>query len=166
MNRVAAAQPANDITNSILHAAWVTDTAYAQATAMSIFSASQQTSAAAVFVVLMPPDDLPKNEWHDLRFLLPVVLQEVARCLYLDADVLVLDDLTHLWDEIDPAMPVSAARDYYLAADGAHLRALGLTQYFNSGVMGLNLQAWRTHGYTDTCLQLAASGNRRFIYLD
>ena len=184
-----------------LHVAWATDAAYASPTKMSIFSASRQTPADAVFVVLMPSDDLAATDWDDLRatlrpnhslrilgaadpridgcstvasyprstylrFLLSDVLPEVDRCLYLDGDNMVLDDLSLLWREIDSARPVCAVRDHFLATEGTHMQSLGLVSYFNSGVMGLNLSAWRSGGYTDACLRLASAADPRRIYQD
>ena len=101
-----------------------------------------------------------------LRFLLPELLPDAARCIYLDGDILVMDDLSLLWNEMDPVAPVSAARDLCIAAEGTYMRSLGLTSYFNSGVMGLNLQAWRACGDTGACLRLAASLTRKHQYQD
>ena len=101
-----------------------------------------------------------------LRFLLPDVLPDVAWCLYLDGDTLVLDDLSLLWREIDPALPISAVRDFYLAAEHTNMQALGLPSYFNSGIIGLNLQEWRTRKYTEACFRLAASDGHRLQYQD
>lgn len=169
---------------------------------MSVYSASRQTPAAAVFVILTPAGQPLEGDWEKLRsslrpnhtlrilpvtdprldacvvtssyisracymrFLLPDVLPEAERCLYLDGDVMLMDDLSRLWAECDPSAPVSAARDLKLAVEGGHMKSLGLTSYFNSGVMGLNLQVWRAGGYTDVCFRLAASGDSRFQHQD
>ena len=101
-----------------------------------------------------------------LRFLLPEALPGVRRCLYLDADVLALDDLATLWAECSPSAPVSAAADLNLPGLDAHMQRLGLARYFNSGVMGVNLDAWRRQDATARCFQLGASGDPRLRFQD
>lgn len=82
-----------------------------------------------------------------LATLLPAAQQ---RCIYLDADTIVRRDLRELWlTDLDGAA-AGAALDYFLPRTGdavAPWRALGLdpeARYFNSGVMVVDLEAWRT----------------------
>ena len=102
------------------------------------------------------------------RILIPRVLPtEVRRAIYLDSDLLVRADLSQLWNHDLAGQSVLAAQDCaapYLDASialknyarcGRHLgssepvlnyRQLGLSprsQYFNSGVLLLDLAAWR-----------------------
>lgn len=106
---------------------------------------------------LEPPSDLLKNlkltKYFSVamyyRLLIPELLPQLDRAIYLDCDLLVTVDLKKLWD--------TDLEDNYLlaAADtGFHYAASGLLdcrkfsippdwKYFNSGVLVLNLKKWR-----------------------
>jgi lipopolysaccharide biosynthesis glycosyltransferase len=109
-----------------------------------------------------------------LRLLASEILPEhIEKVVYLDSDLLVLDDVTKLWQmdlgdayaaaSIDIACPFVDAREHFAAADFtvadfgsvpyvaavcpiSNWRELGIDgagNYFNSGVMVLNLKRWR-----------------------
>jgi UDP-glucose/galactose:(glucosyl)LPS alpha-1,2-glucosyl/galactosyltransferase len=94
-------------------------------------------------------DHAPASLWY--RIFLPEMLAGLERVLYLDLDVIALESLAPLWEtELD---------DDYLAAvtnvfmrehmgRGAMLGLAGDEVYFNSGVMLMNLAAWRRDGCT------------------
>lgn len=101
-------------------------------------------------------DRIPTVMWY--RVFLPRLLPTTSRVLYLDCDTLVVDDLSALW-EID-------LEDSYLGAvDNAfepgverHAADLGLAsaaEYFNSGVLLLNLDLMRADGATEAILDCA-----------
>ncbi len=89
-----------------------------------------------------------------LRVLLPELLLERERVIYLDADTLVRADLARLWEEADRSSPVCAVRDFYLSVFARGFpwargepwfdRAL---PYFNSGVLVLNLDLLRRRDF-------------------
>lgn len=87
---------------------------------------------------------------HYYRCLLPDVLPAgTRRVVYLDADILVRGDLTALWQADLGGAPVGAVTDSLGSVARAvdRWRALGLdgdAPYFNSGVMVIDLDAWRT----------------------
>ena len=112
------------------------------------------------------------------RILLPHVLpKDVERVLYLDSDLLVLDDVTELWNQSlgelwakaipDVACPaidakVGLAKHRSALPYLASLRPvrnyveLGIepqSPYFNSGVMLMNLRAWRENDVTSLLLR-------------
>jgi len=78
--------------------------------------------------------------------LLPRTLR---RCIYLDGDTLVRGDLYDLWTTDLGGAVIGAALDYFLPRTEAAIapwRELGLDPdalYFNSGVMLIDLDAWR-----------------------
>lgn len=85
--------------------------------------------------------------------LLPDVLPDSEhRVLFLDADVLVLDDLTPLWRTDLAGAPLAAVPDMAIPLVSSprglrDRRALGIPDaapYFNAGVMLMDLAAWRT----------------------
>lgn len=90
-----------------------------------------------------------------LRILAPEVLAaDIDRIIYLDCDVVVVDDLGPLWNTELGDKALAAAPDYprlpsVLAP--ARRRALGIPQdwtYVNSGVLLLDLERWRRGGLT------------------
>lgn len=85
------------------------------------------------------------------RILLPEILSDVSRIIYLDADVLVYRDIKELWD--------MDLREYCLAAVPDHPTVNGMgkpypvangnvlpSNYFNSGVLYMNLERIRKQG--------------------
>ena len=89
------------------------------------------------------------------RLALPDLL-DVARVIYLDADMLVLSDLSALWEEAEgSAKPACAVKDWEtlsLAADSKELAervgASCPTEYFNAGLLILDLKTGRMEGLT------------------
>jgi lipopolysaccharide biosynthesis glycosyltransferase len=88
-----------------------------------------------------------------LRLLVPKILPlEVKKAIYLDCDLIVLKDLGDLWNvEMDDQYTV-AVQDGYLPYVSSHnvmpyyleLGLSGDSKYFNSGVMVINIQKWRS----------------------
>lgn len=107
-----------------------------------------------------------KATWY--RIFLPELLPTVDRLLYLDADLLVTDDLSPLW-ELD-------LRDRYLGAVTNVIEpeyadrpaALGLTpdSYFNAGVLLLNLAAMRRDGCTEALRRFGVDEAPRLLWRD
>lgn len=98
---------------------------------------------------------LPSAHWY--RVFLPDLLPDVARVLYLDADLIVLEPLRDLWDT-DLGGTYLAAVTNVLQLDHFGLtHALGVApeRYFNSGVMVMDLEAMRRDGCTDAVLDWA-----------
>jgi lipopolysaccharide biosynthesis glycosyltransferase len=95
-----------------------------------------------------PTASLPLEAY--LRLLLPDLLPEYEKILYLDADLIVMDSLSKLWDFPIGDSAIGAAIDSIAIFRGdvtlKHFKALQLPQqhiYFNSGVMLLNLKVLR-----------------------
>jgi lipopolysaccharide biosynthesis glycosyltransferase len=92
--------------------------------------------------------------------LFPELLPELDRILFLDADLLVLDDVTPLWSidlegkshaaAVDPAVQLcSAPRG---VSDWRELRIPADHPYLNAGVLLIDLDAWRRRGLTERIL--------------
>lgn len=94
-----------------------------------------------------PTASLPLEAY--LRLLLPDLLPEYEKILYLDADIIVMDSLSKLWDFPIGEKAIGAAIDTMAILKGSaleHIKALQLPEehlYFNSGVMLLNLKVLR-----------------------
>lgn len=109
--------------------------------------------------------DFPQNwrysreAWY--RVLLPELLPEVARVLYLDADTLVLRALDTLWATALGGHTAGAvANPLYPFMDTGFMHALGLNgpgTYFNSGMLLLDLDRWRAQNLTSALHEFVAS---------
>jgi lipopolysaccharide biosynthesis glycosyltransferase len=97
---------------------------------------------------------------HYFRLLIPFLLPAASRAIYLDADTLVIADLSELWDTDLAEQPVAASRDYLGCMQDAvsNWEALKLdpgTPYLNSGVLVMDLDRWRaeslSEGVVDVC---------------
>ena len=96
------------------------------------------------------------TEAASMRLLLPELLPELDRVLYLDCDIIVRQDLARLWEEID-------LDDNYLAAvyeaaiegQAERFRALGCdpAKYFNSGFLLMNLAQMRSEKVSEKLLE-------------
>lgn len=88
----------------------------------------------------------------DIPNILPAEIQKV---IYLDCDLLVQDDVQKLWQTDINGYPVAAVCDYGIMAS-QRLRKqknkyIGLpddVDYFNSGVLVMDLEAWRKDDYS------------------
>lgn len=100
-----------------------------------------------------------KHSWHTsehitaetyTRLHCPQVLDgAIDKVLYLDADLLVVDDLGPLWATDVSDVALAAAPDPY---GEDRDQALGLPPgaiYFNAGVLLINLARWRAEGLTE-----------------
>ena len=96
-----------------------------------------------------------------VRLLIPdLVPGKLEKTLYLDCDVVVLDDLGKLWDTDFGQKSLLAAQDSIAWVGNpigglANYRELGIpadTKYFNSGVLLMNLRRWRERARTDQLL--------------
>jgi UDP-D-galactose:(glucosyl)LPS alpha-1,3-D-galactosyltransferase len=109
------------------------------------------------------PPHQPVSEWWSsaiyLRLAIPDLLLEDRVALYLDADTVILDRLWPLLDTDVSDVCLAAVRDPFnpvLACDAKlpGWRELGLSgdaEYFNSGVMLMNLERWRDERIADRC---------------
>jgi lipopolysaccharide biosynthesis glycosyltransferase len=94
--------------------------------------------------------------WY--RVLLPELLPDVGRVLYLDVDTLALDSIAPLWElDLDGHL-VGAVTNVFEAWRGTeHTDERGLAQadYYNSGVLLLNLDEIRRSGAIDELRDVA-----------
>ena|SRR3989344_5634311 len=87
------------------------------------------------------------------RLLLPTLLPELTRVLFLDPDLLILDDINILWNTDLRGFPAAAVQDMgahtvssHYSGLGSQLQSLGIhpeTPYCNGGVLLIDLEYWR-----------------------
>jgi len=102
------------------------------------------------------------------RLLLPHIFPDtVSKVLYLDADVLVLDDLSLLWEIDLEGAVLGAVIDTYSRAHTERLglkanlsdpgpdraRSRGVCEYFNAGVLLIDLRRWRQERVSERAIQ-------------
>lgn len=84
----------------------------------------------------------PLNIWYRVR--LPELLPQADRILYLDCDTLVLSSLEALWATNIDGYWLAAVDNVIERRQIDYVKTLGISRYFNSGVLLLNLSQIRT----------------------
>jgi len=98
---------------------------------------------------------------HYFRLLAPFLLPSYSRAIYLDADTVVVGDISPLWTMDLETYPVGAMRDYLECVRHAisNYEELGLdpeSHYFNSGVLIMDLDHWRRERVAERVLSVCA----------
>ena len=89
------------------------------------------------------------------RVLLPSILPDVDRVIYIDCDMVITKDISDLNETDLSGYPLAAVEDYGLKHIRHHRELLGLSpddKYFNSGFLIINLPYWREHGSEEPLL--------------
>lgn len=100
-----------------------------------------------------------------LKFDLPEILKKYDKILYLDSDVLVMNDLTNFYNTDLENSYAAVVKDMLAMEDNKDNIHLGLNNYFNSGVMLLNLKKLREDKISDKLIQ-AKIEDKRKCYMD
>lgn len=106
------------------------------------------------------------------RLDLPNVLDNnIKKCLYVDCDLLFMDDLSKLWTIDLEGKPIGAIEDIGLTTSkkgrAKKKQSIGLQDdmcYFNSGVVIMDLAKWREEKFADKALDLAF--HKKFVSHD
>lgn len=108
-------------------------------------------------------DGIPANHTALMKFNLPHILNDVDKLLYLDGDLIVNGDITQFYS-IELGDNIVAA--VYDSIADWHMKELGVTEYFNSGVMLLNLRKMRDEGLSNRLVDYRCKGFNRFMDQD
>ncbi|WP_318998488.1 glycosyltransferase family 8 protein [Marinobacter sp.] len=99
------------------------------------------------------------------RILLAEYLPEdIHRVIYIDADTYVVDDIAKLWQTDLSGHPVGAVED--LSRSACKTIDIPRPKYFNSGVLVMDLDAWRQQGIARKVVRYAADNAHRLNYVD
>ena len=117
-------------------------------------------------------DDFIKFSYYSLsiftRLVIPTVLQELTdRVLYMDADILCVGKLDELVG-MDIGDDIAAAVTDVPKMVKRRVAALGLAhhEYFNAGVMLINIPKWQAHRITEATMEALVQHGRKLRYND
>lgn len=100
------------------------------------------------------------------RLLLPDILDEnICKILYLDADMIIKNNILQLWETELEKYPLAAVQEPMFDRH----KALGMcegTPYFNSGVMLINLPVWRKMQVSKLAMDFIRQYPERVAYWD
>ncbi len=105
--------------------------------------------------------------WY--RIFLPELVPEAQRLLYLDCDVIAMDGLDALWTLDLSNHYVAAVSNVFEQGYGPRIQSLGLkdaSNYFNSGVLLLNMSLWRAETCTRKILSFVEERAGELIWPD
>lgn len=118
-----------------------------------------------IFTMLPVKQYLPLSTYF--RLMIPLILPELEKILYLDSDVLCLGNLSGILNVNLDNKTVLVVSDIDSTAN-ARIEALGLKsgKYFNAGVMLIDIQKWNIQKISEQALSLLCKFPDKFIYLD
>jgi lipopolysaccharide biosynthesis glycosyltransferase len=98
------------------------------------------------------------------RFLIPEMFPDLSKVLYLDVDILVLDDLAALYQTPLEGKLVAASIDRVVERadhkwgilNHQELGIPGNTPYFSAGILIMDLCLWRDRRFAEECMDYAA----------
>ncbi|GMK46697.1 general stress protein A [Paenibacillus glycanilyticus] len=102
------------------------------------------------------------------KLLIPELLRDIAsdRVLYLDCDVVVLGDVSGLWNTDMRGRAVAAVRDWGGDERCRELQIPDPSLYFNAGILLLDLKQWRTRNLSFQILSFAAHNPDHLYFHD
>ena len=103
------------------------------------------------------------------RLFLPQILSaEIERVIYLDVDTVVFDDIGELWDLKLGGSAVGAVRDIPGSQQDLdrRLELLGSADYFNSGMLIMDLAAWRRENLADEVWAAMVAARGAYMFPD
>jgi lipopolysaccharide biosynthesis glycosyltransferase len=94
-----------------------------------------------------------RNLMNFSRFFLPDLFTEPEYLLYIDTDILVVDDICKLWKNIDKvsefyAVPSEYTNELAYALTAENTLKLSERKPFNAGIYIMNCRIWRENEYT------------------
>lgn len=98
------------------------------------------------------------------RFLICSLLADYDKAVYLDCDLVVRTDVAELYEQDLDNNLLAAVRDTWNGEFARNNREKNLgipnREYFNSGVLLMNLEGWRRENIQRRCLDLACGGKQ------
>jgi lipopolysaccharide biosynthesis glycosyltransferase len=109
---------------------------------------------------------IPSTQAIYYRLFFPIIVpSKVDRLLYLDTDIVVVGNLEDLFKTDLGTYPVAAVAD----TEGDNREDLGIVEkgeYFNSGVLLIDVKRWRSHDITEKALRFVRENPTKILYGD
>ena len=102
------------------------------------------------------------------RFLLPTILPDIDKIIYLDSDMIVVSNIAELWNVDVEQYAVAGVRD----SENDNIRLYNRLNYdqslgyINSGVLLINLKEWRKDNFLSEAIKRIASNPKKYCYHD
>jgi len=118
------------------------------------------------------PGVYTKLQVHYYKLIIPYVLPaDIKRVIFLDSDMVVLEDISKLWNIDLGSSAFAAAQDSrirVMSHDQAirNYRELGISaqsHYHNTGVLVIDMQKWRNDKISDTALE-CLENNKKHVH--
>lgn len=97
------------------------------------------------------------------RFLLPDILPNIDNILYLDCDVIIRGSLKNLFEENIDNTAIAMVLD---AETKKEAERIGIDNYFNAGVMLINLDYWRKNNVKSRLFDYAEKNSDKILWQD
>ncbi len=124
-----------------------------------------------VFASYPNHERFPPAAW--IRLLLPDLMPDTRRLIYIDSDAMVRTDLGALWRATITGPAIAAVRDFInptFATGLPHaVSALGVpaeTPYYNTGVLVLDLEAWRRDALSQRAVDYVRDHGKTIRFAD
>lgn len=101
------------------------------------------------------------------RLMMPIILPDIDRLLYLDSDILCLGSISEIL-EIDMESKTALVISDINRTAYKRIEALALKseKYFNAGIMLIDCKRWNEKKFSEKALSLLCNSPDRFLYLD
>jgi len=109
-------------------------------------------------------ENIPANETSIYKFFIPEILKDLDKVIYLDGDIIVQKDLQELFNINLNKKCIGAVKDTN-GLDYKELRNDNY-QYFNSGVLLMNLQKMRKENFAERLLNYRKTGYNKLMDQD
>ncbi|MBJ6138735.1 glycosyltransferase family 8 protein [Marinobacter litoralis] len=90
--------------------------------------------------------------------------KDIKKIIYLDSDLMIRDDICLLWETDLAGLPVAAVED--LSRSASTTIGVPRQEYFNSGVLVMDLEQWRDKGIHWKVADFAAENAHSLQYVD
>lgn len=100
------------------------------------------------------------------RILAPSVLVDTDKILYLDADIIINNDISELWNTDISGYTLAAVREESIVALDKRLKMPAEYKYFNAGVVLLNAEKIRKYNKFEPVLEYLKENKNEILYLD
>lgn len=120
--------------------------------------------APSIFNNMVTIDRYPVTMYF--RYLLPQLLQDTDKVLYLDGDILVRASLKNLFEIDLNGYACGAVVDQECDNSLFYERLDITTDYFNSGVLLMNLEEWRRNDYSKKLISFVENHPEKCLYPD